>query len=81
MFWKGVVQADFVLFDPKPSDFHGLKILLQTYLENMHWDLSGFVELILEQPTVGTVVKIVNGEDDGMYSVSAPIFERYKAKP
>ncbi|KAI3453142.1 hypothetical protein Pfo_009805 [Paulownia fortunei] len=67
--FEGVVQADFAFFDPKPSDFHGVKVLLQTYLDNKQWDLSGFVDLILGQPTVGTVVKIENDEDDGVYSV------------
>ncbi|KAG6399033.1 hypothetical protein SASPL_140507 [Salvia splendens] len=78
--FEGDVQADFVFFDPKLSDFHGVKVLLQTYLDNLQWDLSGFVDLILGQPTVGTVVKIENDEDDGVYSVvSALSLERYKA--
>ncbi|PIN20567.1 Isoamyl acetate-hydrolyzing esterase [Handroanthus impetiginosus] len=77
--FEGVVQADFAFFDPKPSDFHGVKVLLQTYLDNKHWDISGFVDLILGQPTVGTVVKIENDEDDGVYSVvSALNLGRYK---
>ncbi|XP_051148411.1 protein BCCIP homolog [Andrographis paniculata] len=76
---EGVVQADFVFFDPKPSDFHGVKVLLQSYLDKKQWDLSGFVDLILGQPTVGTVVKIENDEDDGVYSVvSALNIGRYK---
>ncbi|KAL1568587.1 protein BCCIP isoform X2 [Salvia divinorum] len=78
--FEGDVQADFVFFDPKPSDFHGVKVLLlQTYLDNLQWDLSGFVDLILGQPSVGTVVKIENDEDDGVYSVvSALSLGRYK---
>ncbi|GAA0165262.1 hypothetical protein LIER_20708 [Lithospermum erythrorhizon] len=73
------VQADFAFFDPKPSDFHGVKILLQTFLDNKEWDLSGFVDLILEQTTVGTVVKIEDDEDEIIYSVvSALNLDRYK---
>ncbi|BBH08690.1 CDK inhibitor P21 binding protein [Prunus dulcis] len=53
--FDGTVQADFAFFDPKPDDFHGVKTLLQTYLDDIEWDLSGFVDLILEQTTVGTV--------------------------
>lgn len=76
---KGVVQADFSFFDPKPDDFHGVKILLQAYLDNTQWDLSGFVDLILEQTTVGTVVKIEDDEDNGLFSVvSALNLGRYK---
>ncbi|XP_073309878.1 protein BCCIP homolog [Primulina huaijiensis] len=77
--FQGVVQADFVFFDPKPGDFHGIKVLLQTYLDHKQWDLSGFVDLVLGQPTVGTVVKIENDEDDGVYSVVTVLnLERYK---
>ncbi|CAH9100261.1 unnamed protein product [Cuscuta europaea] len=73
------VQADFEFFDPKPSDFHGVKLLLQSYLDNKEWDLSGFVDLILGQPTVGTVVKIANDEDEGIYSVISTLnLGRYK---
>ncbi|KAI8538884.1 hypothetical protein RHMOL_Rhmol09G0138000 [Rhododendron molle] len=49
--FEGVVQADFAFFDPKPDDFHGVKGLLQTYIDNKQWDLSGFVDLILGQTT------------------------------
>ncbi|KAK8984415.1 hypothetical protein V6N11_029730 [Hibiscus sabdariffa] len=63
--FDGVVQADFAFFDPKPDDFHGVKTLLQSYLDNKEWDLSGFVDLILEQTTVGTVVKLEDDEDNG----------------
>ena len=66
---KGVVQADFSFFDPKPGDFHGIKNLLQTYLDDKLWDLSGFVDLILEQTTVGTVVKVEDYEDEGLFAV------------
>ncbi|XP_044491983.1 protein BCCIP homolog isoform X2 [Mangifera indica] len=77
--FEGVVQADFVFFDPKPDDFHGVKILLQPYLDNMQWDLSGFVDLILAQSTVGTVVKIEGDDDDSTFSVVTALnLGRYK---
>ncbi|KAH7687225.1 protein BCP1 protein [Dioscorea alata] len=60
-----IIQADFGFFDPKPGDFGGVKLLLQNYLDNKPWDLSGFVDLILEQTTVGTVVKSDGGDDQG----------------
>lgn len=66
---QGIVQADFSFFDPKPDDFHGVKTLLQTYLDDEQWDLSGFVDLILGQTTVGTVVKIEDDEDEGLFAV------------
>ncbi|CAI9113309.1 OLC1v1013885C1 [Oldenlandia corymbosa var. corymbosa] len=77
--FEGVVQADFAFFDPKPKDFHGVKVLLQTYLDNKLWDLSGFVDLILEQPSVGTVIQVEGDEDEGIYAVvSALNLGRYK---
>ncbi|XP_059649533.1 protein BCCIP homolog [Cornus florida] len=77
--FDGVVQADFAFFDPKPDDFHGVKVLLQTYLDDKEWDLSGFVDLILGQTTVGTVVKVEGDEDDGVYSVVTALnLGRYK---
>ncbi|XP_058103926.1 protein BCCIP homolog isoform X2 [Magnolia sinica] len=76
---EDTVQADFAFFDPKPDDFHGVKILLQTYLNNEQWDLSGLVDLILGQTTVGTVVKIDDEEDDGLFSVITALnLGRYK---
>lgn len=55
-----------------------MKVLLQTYLDDKEWDLSGFVDLILEQTTVGTAVKIEGGEDDGLFAViSALNLKRY----
>ncbi|XP_037495233.1 protein BCCIP homolog [Jatropha curcas] len=77
--FEGVIQADFAFFDPKPGDFHGVKILLQNYLDNEQWDLSGFVDLILGQTTVGTVVKLEDDEDNGLFSVVTALnLGRYK---
>ena len=78
---KGSVQADFAFFDPKSNDFHGVKTMLQAYLDNKQWDLNGFVDLILGQTTVGTVVKIEGDEDEGVFSiVTALNLGRYKAR-
>lgn len=77
--FKGVVQADFVFFDPKPDDFHGVKLLLQNYLDDKQWDLSGFTDLILGQPSVGSVVKIEGDEDNGVHAVATVLnLGRYK---
>lgn len=74
------MQADFEFFDPKPTDFHGVKILLQNFLDDKEWDLSSFVDLILEQTTVGTVVKVADDEDEAVFAlVTALNMARYKA--
>jgi hypothetical protein len=52
-----IVNINFDFFDPKPNDFHGIKALLRTYLDDEVWDISGFVDLVLAQTTVGTVIK------------------------
>ncbi|KAG7549399.1 BCP1 family [Arabidopsis thaliana x Arabidopsis arenosa] len=76
---QGEVQADFEFFDPKATDFQGVKILLQNYLDDKEWDLSGFVDLILDQTTVGTVVKVAYDEDDALFAlVTALNLARYK---
>ncbi|KAL7606348.1 hypothetical protein Lser_V15G14831 [Lactuca serriola] len=77
--FEGAVQVDFVFFDPKPDDFHGVKVLMQTYLDNKEWDLTSFVDLILQQTSVGSVVKIEDDEDESVYGfVSALNLQRYK---
>lgn len=54
--------------------------MLQTYLDDTQWDLSGFVDLILGQPTVGTVIKLEDDEDNNIFSVITVLnLERYKA--
>lgn len=74
------MQADFAFFDPKPDDFHGVKILLQSYLDTKQWDIGGFVDLILGQTTVGTVVKIEESDDAGLFAVVSSLnLGRYKA--
>lgn len=67
--FDGNVQVDFAFFDPKADDFHGVKTLLQTYLDDREWDLSGFVDIILEQTTVGSVVKVEDDEDNGVFAL------------
>ena len=58
------VQVDFGFFDPKLEDFHGVKLLLRSYLGDAEWDLSGFVDLVLGQTTVGTVVKSESNKEE-----------------
>ena len=47
-----LVDVDFDFFDPKPDDFHGLRALLQNYLDASPFDVSGFTDAIIEQNTV-----------------------------
>jgi hypothetical protein len=43
------IDVNFQFFDPKESDFHGLKALLHTYLDGQQYDSSPLVETIIAQ--------------------------------
>lgn len=54
-------------------------MLLQSYLDDKQWDVSGFVDLILAQTTVGSVVKIEDDEDEGLFALLTALnLGRYK---
>eukprot|EP00897_Mesotaenium_endlicherianum_P009634 jgi/Mesen1/869/ME000114S10947 len=75
---KQVINVDFEFFDPKPVDFHGLKGLLRTYLDETAWDLTSLVDTIIAQTTVGTVVK--TGDDESPIGVASALnLHRHKA--
>ncbi|KAH7421642.1 hypothetical protein KP509_13G069000 [Ceratopteris richardii] len=74
-----LVNVDFEFFDPKEDDFHGVKALLRSFLDDISWDIGGFVDIILGQPTVGTVIK--TGEDESPLGVITVLnLGRYKGK-
>ncbi len=43
------VTVDFEFFDPQEIDFHGLKALLQTYLDGEAYSCSELVDAIIQQ--------------------------------
>eukprot|EP00249_Psilotum_nudum_P008325 c21194_g1_i1 orf=550-1500(-) len=74
---QDIVNVDFEFFDPNPGDFHGVKALLRSYLGDATWDLSGFVNIILAQRTVGTVIKTAE-EESPIGVITALNIGRYK---
>jgi protein BCP1 len=60
----GITEMDIQFFDPTEPDFHAIKVLLQSYLDDSVWAISALVELILAQTRVGSTVR-VNDEADG----------------
>ncbi|XP_021727224.1 protein BCCIP homolog [Chenopodium quinoa] len=61
------------------SEEEAHEMLLQSYLDDKVWDLSGFVDLILAQTTVGSVVKIEDDEDEGLFALLTALnLGRYK---
>lgn len=45
----GEVDVDFEFFDPQEVDFHGLKALLQTYLDGSSYSCSELVDTVIKQ--------------------------------
>lgn len=43
------VNVDFEFFDPQEIDFHGLRALLQTYLDGTAYDCSQLVDTVIKQ--------------------------------
>ena len=62
-----MLNVEFEWFDPQPDvDFHGLKTLLRQLFDadNQLFDLSALTDLILEQPLLGSTVKVDGNETD-----------------
>ena len=62
-----MLNVEFEWFDPQPKyDFHGLKTLLRQLLDvdAQLFDLSALADLILEQPLLGSTVKVDGNETD-----------------
>ena len=62
------LNVDFGFFDPKPSDFHGMRTLLAgsgaLVPEGSPWDVGGLADALAEQAAVGSLAKVV-GEGEG----------------
>jgi protein BCP1 len=56
------VDVDFEFFDPQEGDFHGLRALLQSYLDGAQYNCSELVEAATRAPA-GTVIKCGEGEE------------------
>ncbi|KAJ2080834.1 Mss4p nuclear export [Coemansia sp. RSA 988] len=61
----GIVNIDFEFFDPAPEDFHAMKHMLVSAFgdDAEEFNLSGLVEVILEQNAIGSTVKVEEGGD------------------
>ena len=61
-----IINVDFDFFDPKESDFHSIKTLLRQLFssDSEFFELSELTELIVNQPSVGTTVKVDGSESD-----------------
>ncbi|CAJ0630124.1 14055_t:CDS:2 [Entrophospora sp. SA101] len=61
-----IINVDFDFFDPKDSDFHSIKTLLKQLFssDSELFELSELTELIVNQPSVGTTVKVDGSDSD-----------------
>lgn len=57
---KGEVDVDFEFFDPQEVDFHGLKALLQTYLDGSTYSCSELVDTVITQVRASRCTRMVN---------------------
>ncbi|CAG8576048.1 24685_t:CDS:2 [Dentiscutata erythropus] len=65
-----IVDIDFDFFDPKPIDFHSIKnLMIQLFSTDAElFSISELTELIIDQPLLGTTVK-VDGADSDPYAI------------
>ncbi|KAJ1982909.1 Mss4p nuclear export [Dimargaris xerosporica] len=79
---QSTVNVDFDFFDPKESDFHSIKQFLSQLFgeDGERLNLSEMSDLIVNQPTIGTCVKVV-GEDDPYALLTVLNINHHGAKP
>jgi len=73
------IQVDFEFFDPKEMDFHGLKTLLVSYLDGAEYNSGELCDLIINQPTVGTVIKTELDAEDPLGVLTVFPLDLYKS--
>lgn len=59
------IPIEFEAFPPTEEDFSGIKCLLKQLFLKSAMDLSKLSDLIISQPEVTTVIKVVNDDDQG----------------
>ena len=84
------LSIDFGFFDPKSSDFHGMRALLLSGTALMPagstWDISGLADVLSEQVEVGSVAKTIGegseepADDDVLGFMSAVNLQVHRTK-
>lgn len=59
---KQEVDVDFEFFDPREIDFHGLKALLQTYLDGTAFNCSELVDTVIKQVFVTEMLSFATAQ-------------------
>ncbi|CAJ0755419.1 10877_t:CDS:2, partial [Entrophospora sp. SA101] len=77
-----IINVDFDFFDPKDSDFHSIKTLLKQLFssDSELFELSELTELIVNQPSVGTTVKVDGSDSDPFAFLTVLNINEHKKK-
>lgn len=65
-----LIDVDFGFFNPTENDFHGIKTLMQNYLDGEQWTCSDLVDAVIASPA-GSVIKC--GEDEDVIGVTCAL--------
>merc|ERR1712025_1194734 len=65
------IDVDFDAVTPVENDFHGIEQLLLRLILNMRIDASALASSIIEQREVGSVIKLVDDDEDAVYGVAS----------
>jgi len=65
------IDVDFDAVTPVESDFHGIEQLLLRLILNIRVDVSSLAGSIVEQTDVGSVIKLVDDDEDAVYGVAS----------
>lgn len=57
------VPVEFEAFPPTDADFNGIRCLLQQLFQKYPVDLSKLCDLIISQPEIATIIKVVSDEE------------------
>lgn len=59
------IPVEFEAFSPTEGDFNGIRCLLQQLFQKYPMDLSKLSDLIISQPEIATIIKIVYDDENG----------------
>lgn len=75
------INVEFEAFPPEENDFHGLKQLLLRTFVMLHIDVSDMSDLIISQKNIGSTIKIVDDDEDGVYGLVTLLnIDKYKER-
>ncbi|CAG8529387.1 14053_t:CDS:2 [Acaulospora morrowiae] len=79
---EGIIDVDFDFFDPKKIDFHSIKnLLIQLFSSDSElFHLSELTELIIDQPLLGSTVKVDGSESDPYALLTVLNINKHKEK-